>query len=351
MFWFSGLIMYFHLMRTEGHPEAALKIFRILMIYGLAAASFSILIAYIPPLAALLIDPEQISLRFGMVRFIVFEDGVALIYFYFLSRFLVASQGKTGLSAGLWTWIGIAFSWFCLIMIGLSRQRIVSVTAVTMGMALLALYLPGFRRQTSVWVILMAVVLVSMAVGLSNFVDAFSSSLDMSRHGLKNADNMSVYVRQKGMQFYFDQFVQTNFMGIGWISAVTSSHNNAILKANISGMKLVDLGVFEVLFRYGLLGLLVYLRFMWVALRQVKFLNRYGDTPTRVIALTLGMFLTAKIVSLNTIYFFPGHCLFYAVIMYILDTLFQSLHQEAASPEASGSGLFPSERASYAVVD
>jgi hypothetical protein len=341
MFWFSGLTMYFYLMRTGGYPEMALKVFRILMIYGFGAAIFSVLVAYTPPLAALLLKPEDISVRFGMVRFIVFEDGVALIYFFFLSRFLVARKLKTGSSGSLWNWIGIVFSWFCLIMTGLSRQRIASVTVVTVGMAMLALFLPGFRKQVSLWVILLGFVVVTMAVGLSNFMDAFNSSLDMSRQGLKNADNMSVYVRQKGMKFYFDQFVQTGYIGIGWISSTgKTTYNNEIVKANLSGMKLVDLGIFEVIFRYGILGLLIYARFLWVALRQVNFLSRHGDDMTRVIAVTVGMFLTAKLVSVNTIFFFPAHCLFYAVLMYVLDTMYQSLRHNVNAPAASGNAAF-----------
>jgi hypothetical protein len=50
------------------------------------------------------------------------------------------------------------------------------------------------------------------------------------------------------------------------------------------------------------------------------------------------MFLIAKIVTLNTIFFFPGHCLFYAVIMYVLDTLFQSLRQEVSFPVTTDNG-------------
>jgi hypothetical protein len=341
--------MYFYLMRTNGYTDQALRIFRLFMIYGLAVTSFSVLVAYIRPLAALL-DENAVTTRFGMVRVILFDDGSALIYFYFLSRILVAKQAGTGLSKSLLNWIGIVFALFCLISLGLSRQRIASVMTVTLTAALFSLFLPGFKKQAGFWLIIMVFVLMIAGLGLSDFINVFSSSLDTSRGAIKNEANMSVYVREKGMKYYFDQFVHTNFMGIGWVSSVTSTQNNAISKANTAGMKLVDLGIFEVLFRYGLLGLLVYLRFLWVALRQVKFINRHGDSTTRVVALTLGMFLIAKLISLNTIFFFPGHCLFYAVIMYILDTLFQSLRQEVTSPVSSGLGAFPSECASCEVV-
>ncbi len=349
-FWFSGLLMYFYLMRIGGYADQALRIFKFLAIYGLAVASFSALVAYIRPLAELL-DESAVTTRFGMVRVILFDDGVALIYFYFLSRLLVAKQAGIGLSKNLLNWVGIAFALFCLISLGLSRQRIASVMAVTITASIFSLYLPGFRKQTGFWLIIMVLVLVIVGSGLSDFMNVFSSSLDTSRGAIRNEANMSVYVREKGMKYYFDQFVQTKFMGIGWVSSVTSTQNNAILKANIAGMKLVDLGVFEVLFRYGLLGLLVYLRFMWVALKQVKFINRHGDPTTRVVALTLGMFLIAKIMSLNTIFFFPGHCIFYAVIMYILDTLFQSLRQMGTAQVVADIGAIPSTaHASYEVV-
>ncbi len=347
-FWFSGLLMYFYLMRTGGYADQALKIFRLLMIYGLAVTTFSILVAYLRPLAALL-DENAVTTRFGMVRVILFDDGSALIYFYFLSRILVAKQEGSGLSKSLLNWTGIVFALFCLISLGLSRQRIASVMIVTMTAAMFSLYLPGFRKQAGFWIIIMVFVLIIAGLGLSDFINVFSSSLDTSRGAIRNEANMSVYVRERGMKYYFDQFVQTNFMGIGWVSSVTTQ-NNAIMKANTAGMKLVDLGIFEVLFRYGLLGLLVYLRFLWVALKQVKFMNRHGNAATRVAALTFGMFLTAKLVSLNTIFFFPGHCIFYAVIMYILDTLFQALRQDATSPVASCSGAIPLECASCEAV-
>lgn len=337
MFWFSGLLMYFYLMRTGGYTEQALRIFRFFVMYGLAVACFSALVAYIRPLAELL-DKDGVTTRFGMVRVIVFDDGVALAYFYFLSRFMVARQAKTGLSRSVLNWIGIVFTLFCLIVLGLSRQRIASVMVITMSAAMLSLFLSGFSKQAGFWVLILVVFLIIVGLGLSDFMDTIMSSLDTSRRAIKNEANLSVFARENGMKYYFGQFIRTNFMGIGWISAVTSNENNAIVKANLSGMKLVDLGFFEILFRYGFLGLLVYLRFLWVALRQVKFLNRHGDTATRVLALTLGMFLIAKIVTLNTIFFFPGHCLFYAVIMYVLDTLFQSLRQEVSFPVTTDNG-------------
>lgn len=346
MFWFSGLLMYFYLMRTGGYADQALRVFRFFVTYGLAVACFSALVAYIRPLAMLL-DKDGVDSRFGMIRVIIFDDGVALAYFYFLSRFMVAKQAKTGLPGSVFNWIGIVFTLFCLIVLGLSRQRIVSVMVITMAAAMLPLFLPGFSKQAGFWVLILVFSLIIVGFGLSNFMDTIMSSLDTSRHAIQNEANLSVLAREKGIKYYFDQFIRTHFVGIGWISAVTSNENNAIVKANLAGMKLVDLGFFEVIFRYGFLGLLVYLRFLWVALRQVKFLNRHGDTATRVLSLTLGMFLISKIITLNTIFFFPGSCLFYAVIMYILDTMFQTLHSDLNSPVAIDDGVSPAEGAVF----
>ena len=132
-----------------------------------------------------------------------------------------------------------------------------------------------FQKQSGLLVIILVFVLIIAGLGLSNFANIFSSSFDTSRSALEDEANLSVYV-EKGMKYYFDQFFHTNFMGIGWVSSVTSTHDDAILMANIAGMKLVDLGIFEVLFGYRLLRLLVYLRFLWVALRQAEFIIGMG---------------------------------------------------------------------------
>jgi hypothetical protein len=327
MFWFSGLLMYFHLMRMGGHAEQAARVFRFLVFYGLVVAIFSVLVTFIRPLAAFL-DEYAVSTRFGMVRVIIFDDGIALLYFFFLSRLLVVGQKRSGMSPNLLNWLGVGLALFCLIFIELSRQRIVAVTIVTLFAGIFSLALPGFRKQAALWLVIVVIVCGIMGVGLSGFMGTLSSSLDTSRTAIKNEANLSVYVREQGIRYYYNQFVKTSYLGIGWISAVTTKQSNPIVQANLAGMKLVDLGIFEVIFRYGFPGLFVYLLFFWTSLRQAKFLNRHGDAATRVIGLTLGLFLLSKLVVLNTIFFFPAHCLFYAVIMYVLDALFQSARKD-----------------------
>jgi MFS family permease len=162
MFWFSGILTYFFLMRTNGYAQNALGIYRLLVIYGLVATGFSLLVAFAPTVSHVIRESALLQ-RFGMIRYNTLQDVTCIALFYFLSLFLVATQ-RQGPRGRLSSLIGIAITLFCLFFVGLSRQRIFSITAVILVVSTLSLFLSGFNRQAGFFTLITMMIMVIVAL-------------------------------------------------------------------------------------------------------------------------------------------------------------------------------------------
>jgi hypothetical protein len=329
MFWFSGIFIYFFLMRTVGNEKHAAKVFKFLVVYGFVASIFTILVVYVP-LFSELVRSGAINQRFGLTRFLIAEDGVPLACFFFLASIFVSSRADGSPLRIPFYWIGFGLTLFCIVFVGLSRQKFLPVLAIILVASVFSLILRGLSKKAGV--LLVGLFLLAPSVialqSSESFVKVFLSrtmrSFDTSLVALQSEASLSYLARQKAISFYHDQFVRTHYVGIGWISSVGKKANNEFVRAEtLMGMKLIDLGLIGSFFRFGFIAIVVYLIFLIMVFRHIVFLFRLGDTSTRVLALCLGMFMASKILSLNSLFFHPPFCLFYGIVMYLLDAKVQ----------------------------
>lgn len=323
--WFSGLTVYFALMRLAPDLATARVLLRAIVVYGFAASLFLVAAAVSAPVRSL-IREGFVGERFGAVRINLVADlAVALAFVHFLGRLLMYDArdqmqrrgGRTGIL------LGFVVCGSALVLVNMTRQTIVSMVILFTATAFIARACKfiNMRLVTSLLVGTLAipsVVMLADTDGTSS-VGQFVSSLDPNSG---QAGSQNIQVRLQAIEFYWHEFLSTWTFGIGWISTTDPTSQNTIVEALTErGLLLADIGLFAVVFQYGLLGLLAWVLFVRMSMSQVvRLLLRSNDPQDRELAYTVGGFLLMQIACLSHLVFWPGLGVFYGIFMYLLDS-------------------------------
>ncbi len=325
LFWFSGLLIYFFLIYRARSDDHVYQIFNLLIIYGLSAAVFAILVVTFPALQGY-VQPVVIDNRFGLTRYgRIAEDSIALSFYYFLTCISLRKHHyKSSVLANSFYYIGLLITFLTIYFVHMSRQKIFAVTMTVILFLTYSLHNREFKKKVSYAFICIAIVGLSIVLAfpnnfIANFYDAIVNSLDTS---YAEGENVSLALRISGIEFYFNEFLKTKLIGVGWISSASDASDNEIVQAtNDYWLNFTDLGIFGALFQYGIIGIVVLILFFVLSFKKTRSLLESGLEKNMTISVTVGLFLLMKIMSLNYLFYWPSFTFFYGIIMFILDYL------------------------------
>ena len=115
--------------------------------------------------------------------------------------------------------------------------------------------------------------------------DMWNSFFNPAAQGYGSGD-----VRVKGLQYYWNHFKKSNYIGFGYISNIHGDITNPIavvLSADDAVMYLADLGIIGALFRWGFSGAAILGASLYVCFRRIYFIKTSGLLEHRLLAITI----------------------------------------------------------------
>jgi len=129
----------------------------------------------------------------------------------------------------------------------------------------------------------------------------------------------TIAVRINGVKFYYEYFKKTAFLGIGM------SSGNSPTSVEALGFKeghylFTDLGIFAMLFRFGIFGFILTVVILTRTYKDLSFIQNNGNTGQEIIASSLTYFFISTIIFIPAVkgFFDPGQALYYGIFFYFI---------------------------------
>lgn len=306
-FWFIGVLVYFVLRKKYPNVEGAKNILKVLILYGVIASIFSIYCSIAKPDIFLNSDYYNFK-RFGLTRVGGFAENSIVLAFIlsFLALFEKVSFFKIKyVFVFLITGITIFF-------VLMSRQIIISlliIIVIIMAEKIVK------RKDVIIYLIPFILFLVAFSPMIKTYYNSFVESIHYTSD--TSLDAGSFENRKLAIGYYYKLFEKTNFIGFGWMPTTSDIKSNEISYAtNHLSYRLIDLGAFSTLFMFGIFGIIVTVLFVTKGLTLLKNNNNF-------LAVALKYFLLFKIFSLNYFFYWPLFSVFFGIIAYIIEKMYQ----------------------------
>ncbi len=306
MVWFSGVLIYFYLNKFFPSTFYAKKFFNLLILYGLIASFLAIGTAFFN-LDIFIVNRIQETERFGFTRVFGFaENAVVFTFIYFLMSSIYHKKGKN-----LRNVVYLLISGITLFLVFMSRQIMISLFGVFIVFAIKEKIIKSRRAVIAMIVLLTA--FATLAFVTTFFAD-FITSLSYTEENTFEANTFAV--RILGIGYYYELFIKTLGVGFGWISISPSLGDPGDpIYFGTQNLKLflVDLGIFQTLFQFGILGIIVIALYV----KKIILNTRRGLSDYEVEKRTLFYFIIARVFSLNYFFYWPLFTFYFSVLAYI----------------------------------
>ncbi len=315
----GGLAIYPTLLMLGNVPGLEKRIIRFFLIIGVAAMALSMLTQIFDLYDVLFMRATHERMGIIQAPRLFIRIAVFSLFFFIVHCFYSRSLKKLLflLLAGMIFYV-IAFAM-------LSRRHIVLIPIV----------LIYFIIRMLPFHISIKTLLISMAIVLLLFLSIPSLYAYMVDYGHDLWDTFfvlqakgygSAEIRIEGLQYYWNYFKQSNFIGFGKISTAHGNITNPIaaaLTADRSVMYLADLGIIGALFKWGFSGIVILSASLYVCFRRIYFIRKYGLLEQRLLATTLELCFIFEFCRLGP--FWADHSLNYVVFvlyMYLLAAMY-----------------------------
>ncbi len=311
----GGLVIYPTLLMLGNVPGLDKRIIKFLLIVGISSMALSMFTQTFDLYDVLFIRaPFE---RMGIIRAPRLFIRIAVFSLFFFIVHCVYSRSLKKL-----LFLLLAGMIFYVLAFGIvSRRHIVLIPVVLSYFIIRGL---PFHISSKILLISMAIVLLlflSMPPFYAYMVeygsDLWATFFDPGAQGYD-----SVNIRLKGLQYYWNYFEQTNFIGFGYISTVHGDIANpvtAALTAEHSVMSLGDLGIIGAIFTWGFSGAVILGASLYVCFRRIYSIKTYGLLEQRLLAITIELCFIFEFCRLGP--FWADHTLNYVVFvlyMYLL---------------------------------
>lgn len=305
-FSFSGILLYFILIRKFNKIVYAQYVLKIIVSIGVFSSLFMIFCS-LTEVNIFLDENFYTHSRFGFTRVAGFGENSIVIAFLF--AFFSLNSGKIYNKKLLFSILII--TGFCLFFVMMSRQILISLLII-LGFFVLK---NAFKnRKTFKGLLFFMVVCLFFFNEISSYFITFFDSMDQGNGSIAN---QSVEIRALALNYYADMASLTNGIGFGWIPVYSDVNKNDLSYAtNFLNFRLVDLGIFSTYFMFGILGLIVTFLFY---IKSFKYLNRYPYSVSLEKNILI-YFLVFKIVSLNYIFYWPTFTIIFAIVAFLIES-------------------------------
>ncbi len=192
----------------------------------------------------------------------------------------------------------------------MTRQLLVSVILT------IIVYLCSLPNRLKHWsgVVLFSAVIIG--IGLFLWTTLMSSNkasrnpilaiIEQTQDEVTDNKGGNIDIRRKGIEFYFQYLKKTWFLGTGVTS--TTVPGSPEYEGGEQHFLMADIGLFAVLIRFGVPGLLLVLFLFWIMFRDVSYIMKYGNVEAQAIAEGIYYFLVGQVVLLpSSNIFFPEY--------------------------------------------
>ena len=307
-FRYGGLLVYPLLFITVDKHRFQYVI-KTMIIIGFIGAILAILLIIWPSFAESLIVKERISERFGWTRLpILFA--CAVYFMFFLSYVQIIKYNKYN-----WAWIWF-LSFFVIYYINMTRQIMLSFLGAMLLFAMFHLKIRRLFKVFAFFLVITTVVLLISSEVFSVFSESINSIIDASA---KDYGNVSV--RKEAIEFYWDQFQQTDYVGFGRISTTHGGQNpiEGEFDAEAGGRLFIsDIGLIGSFFQYGFgLLLIVIVAYIYAFADIRRVINRVNQSDYAIIT-AIELLLVAEIIRLGPFFTFEDSAFFFSLYFFII---------------------------------
>ena len=256
------------------------------------------------------------GIRAGQVRLFTYSFISSWMYFYTLCllRYEKKKQKK-----------GIYLCFFCIIFVqifscGMTRQLMAMLLATT------AIYLFSAKFKTKiVYVLGVPIILCSLFVfngfGFINLGDNYLAKIyEKTQEEVIQSDNKgNIALRRKGLSFFYPYFRKTIFIGFGPLS--DTYKNSPAVYGRTKHYLLVDLGFFEILYKYGVFAIIFIFVVLKCLFKDISLIKKTSmSKEVNAIVDSIQYFLISKIIILpfGVLFFGTGQAMYYAIMLYFV---------------------------------
>jgi hypothetical protein len=307
-YWYAGFLIFPTLYMWRGDVRLLKQLVAIFIAFALVSVFLGDLASFFPLLRAIFATAD--SERFGLTRISSIET-VPFAFYFFLVKVTKKRLGFLRSFTFYFCLAAISFNIFC---VSMTRQIIISIIITS-----LYFYIRHCRFRLSLIqvIILMMIFACTLSVGF-DFFDQVGKTVASFGSQADSADKQNVDVRLDAAEFYWQQFKATQYIGIGKISTAYSRGNIIVDAMENKNYFLSDLGLFAVLFQYGIPALLI---ICYVLFRTFKHLNvLYKTVPEDLLEICIAIELTlvGDIIRLSAIFFRYDFCFFYFFYFFVI---------------------------------
>jgi len=149
---------------------------------------------------------------------------------------------------------------------------------------------------------------------LDIFVSTYQSIITMDR----DAERDTISIRLDGVQYYYEEFLNSRMIGIGLVSPVRSEQSDIAYAMTKLAYNPADLGILAVLFFFGIPGILATIVVAARIFRDSRYVIRHGTLENRAIALAIRLYLTFYIISFYHVFLYDEYALEWGVLFFAL---------------------------------
>jgi len=187
------------------------------------------------------------GMRGGSVRLVLYSFVTIFAYFYFLAMIKFSKDSTIKLLSFL-SWLIILFQ---LVFCFMTRQVLLMIFMTTL---LFLLNIKNMIFKVIVYATLAGVFLFSVLFGLSNpdlvYESSYYKLFEKTRADTAGKETGNITHRLNGIKFFYPYFEETFYLGMGM--STIRSETSPVAAAAKQGYLFTDLGLFAILFRFGI---------------------------------------------------------------------------------------------------
>lgn len=308
---FYGLFIFVPLFYYPVDISTLKRLNTAIVIMGVSLALFQSILSFVPDIGKIILaDNAYIASRFERTRMTtLFPMYPCIRYSTFYLIVACAQMRNKRLCA-----LSLVILLYYLFFVFMSRRVILGSCIVLL---LFHLFHSAVPKRLLLWGLLIFLFLILSHLFVdSGPIDIIGESIISLKDELYSIDG-TVGIRLRGIQYYWHEFKETWFVGIGLVSSVRATDTDVGVGMTEYSFNPADQGIISVLFQFGIQGLVLTGIICYHMFRDLRHVTRYGTPDLKIIARSVQLFLLFQIVTFSHIFLWHSKGMWWGVFFYI----------------------------------
>ncbi len=308
---FYGLFIFVPLFYYPTDISTLKRLSAVIVVFGVSLALFQSAFSFVPDIGkVILTDNAYIFSRFELTRMRVMSAMVPCVLyatFYLISSF---SMRKNSILCAL----GLVILLYYIFFVYMARSAIFGLGIVWL---LSCVFYQSVRRRLLSWGLLFFLLLILsqsfMKFGVIDIIKESAISIKDEIAGVEG----TVGTRMRGIEYYWHEFQETWYVGIGMVSSVRGVDTSVGIGMTEYKFNPADQGIFSVILQFGFQALILTGVICYRMFRDLRYVTRYGISDLKLIALSVQLFLLFQIVTFSHIFLWYWVGIWWGIFFYI----------------------------------